>query len=288
LVDKEVVMTTRALISLLLVGAAEISEACAPSVLAQRAEAVDTLVRVDGHALHFVVHRGRIPVTLLLEAGGGADLTSWGDVPRRIASTTGATVVAYDRAGLGGSSLPLHELTPAQEIRNLRSALNDLAVPNRAVLVATSYGAMLALLHAAVLPADVVGLVLVDPMNPGFARATGDFLVSTAPQIRSPSTNRERVIARQIQTFPALVEEVAALEPKLSQPMVVITAGKPWWGREDVDAAWRSSHEALAAARVQRRLVVAEGSDHNVPQRRPDVITAAVEQLLKDLVRPDR
>jgi pimeloyl-ACP methyl ester carboxylesterase len=63
--------------------------------------------------------------------------------------------------------------------------------------------------------------------------------------------------------------------------MVVITAGRPFWGKPDIDSAWRRSHEALAAAREQRRLVVAEGSDHGVPEQRPELIVVAVRELLK-------
>lgn len=241
---------------------------------------LDTMVTVGDHALHFVVHRGTRPATVVLEAGGAADLTSWGDVPARVAARTGATVVAYDRAGLGGSGLPATALTPEAEVRDLRAALDRLAVPDATVLVGHSYGAMLALLHAGRFPERVVGLVMVDPMNPRFIRATGDFVFSTVPTIPNPTTDRERVIARMVATFPALIDEVATIEPALRQPMVVITAGEAWWGRPEVDAAWRAGHAAMAAAAPGRRLVVADGSDHDVPDARPELIVDAVESLL--------
>jgi pimeloyl-ACP methyl ester carboxylesterase len=38
----------------------------------------------------------------------------------------------------------------------------------------------------------------------------------------------------------------------------------------------RDSHEAIANARPHRRLVVAEGSDHDIPEMRPEVIVEAV------------
>jgi pimeloyl-ACP methyl ester carboxylesterase len=245
-------------------------------------EPVDTLVRVGKHRLHFVVSRGTVPVTILLEAGGAADLTSWADVPQKLAET-GGTVVAYDRAGLGGSDPGPAESRPADEIRDLHAALNHLRVPRQTILVAHSYGAMLALLNAESSGDAVTGLVLVDPMNTRFIKATGDFIYSTVPQISNPSTDRERTITRMVATFPGLIQEVERLEPGLRQSMVVITAGKPWWGREDIDSAWRRSHEALAAVSVRRRLVVAEGSDHGVPEERPEVIVTAVQELLKSV-----
>ena len=139
-------------------------------------EPVDTMVRVGGHELHFVLHRGKLPVMILLEAGGGSDLTSWARVPETLARQTGATVVAYDRAGLGSSELGSTASRPEDEIRHLHAALRDLKVPKTTVLVAHSYGAMRALLNAGRYPKNVAGLVLVDPMNTRFIEATGDFL----------------------------------------------------------------------------------------------------------------
>jgi pimeloyl-ACP methyl ester carboxylesterase len=273
-------MINRTLISLLLLSSAQASATQVAETVPVRSGAVDTLVRVNGHELHLVLRRGHVPITVVLEAGGASNLTSWGEVPQRIATATGATVVAYDRAGLGGSGLPLVQLTPAQEVQNLNFALHQLAVPKNTVLVATSYGALLSLLNAAEFPEEVVGLVLVDPMNPGFVRATGDFVFTTVPEIANPQTNRDRVIARMVATFPSLLEEVAVVESALPQPMFVITAGDAWWRQEKVDRAWRRSHEALAAASAQRKLIVAEASDHDIAEKRPDVIVAAVEQLL--------
>ena len=34
---------------------------------------LDTLVRAGGHDLHFVLYRGALPVTILMEAGGAGD-----------------------------------------------------------------------------------------------------------------------------------------------------------------------------------------------------------------------
>src|SRR5215204_1459581 len=252
----------------------------APAPRANLQDPVDTVVRVGRHGLHFVLYRGKAPVTILLEAGGGSDLTSWAEVPRMLAHETGATVVAYDGAGLGGSEPESANSRPDDEIRDLHAALTALKMPRTTILVAHSYGAMLALLNAAQHPENVTGLVLVDPMNTRFIKATGEFIYSTVRKIEHPSNNRERTIVRMVETFPSLIQEVDWLEPDLHQPMVVITAGKAWWGKPEIDSAWRRSHEALAGASEQRRLMVAEGSDHGVPQERPDVIVAAARELL--------
>jgi hypothetical protein len=84
--------------------------------------------------------------------------------------------------------------------------------------------------------------------------------------------------------FPGLLGEVGATEPTLRQPIVIVTAGRPWWGRADADQAWRQSHADMAAVSPRRRLVVAERSQHDIPRQEPEMIVAA----LKLLQLPDR
>jgi pimeloyl-ACP methyl ester carboxylesterase len=250
----------------------------------------DTLVDIGGHRLHIEVIRGDAPVAFVLESGGGADLSSWESVPESIAARTGATVVTYDRAGFGGSDLGPDDLTPPEQVEDLREALDALEVPRPRVLVGHSYGGLMALLHAARHPDEVAGVLLVDAMNPRFVKATGDFIYSTVPRITDPQTDDERALARLVRTFEPFVLVVGAEEPAIIQPMAVITANA-WWGRDgvedtDVEAAWRASHEATAAGAPNRWLVVAEGSRHAVPTMRPDVIVDAAERLLREIAAP--
>lgn len=252
-----------------------------PSAL-PRTAFVDTLVDVGGRRLHVRVRRGTSPITVLFEAGGAADLGSWGPVPDRLARRTGATIVTYDRAGLGESDLGPPGLTPGDEVVDIRRALTLLGVPRRTLIVGHSYGAMLALAHAARYPELVVALVLVDPMNPRFIAKTGDFVKSTAPDIADPTTNREHVLVRMTRTLDALSAALLASEPKLSVPMVIVSAGEAWWGRPEIDSAWRRSHRAMADDSPSRRRIISEGSGHDIPHQDPEMMVTAVLSLLED------
>ena len=250
---------------------------------AAQPEPRDTMVSVGDHSLHLVIRRGTRPVTIVLEAGGGSDLGGWYDVPALLARETGATVVAYDRAGFGQSELGAPDLTPDQEVADLHRALRTIAAPEKTIHVGHSYGALLALLSAARFPDRVQGVVLVDPMNPRFVERTGDFVFSTAQRPERPATTQERALVRMIDGFRGLLGEVGAVEPGLAQPMVIVSAGRPWWGRADVDQAWRQSHAEIAAASPRRRSIVAERSQHIVPQQEPEVVVTALKLLLADL-----
>ncbi len=243
----------------------------------------DTLVDVGDYAIHVEVIRGERPVAFVLESGGAAELSAWEAVPESIAARTGATVVTYGRAGFGGSELGPDDLTPDQQVEDLREALDALSVPRPRVVVGHSYGGLMAMHHAARHPDEVAGVILVDAMNARFVEATGDFIHTTVPHITDPRTDGERAIARLVDTFDAFLALVH--DRAIVQPMAVITANA-WWGRDGVEdpaieAAWRASHEAIAAAAPNRWLVVAAGSRHAVPSMRPDTIVEAAARMLE-------
>jgi pimeloyl-ACP methyl ester carboxylesterase len=240
---------------------------------------LDTFVDVGGYHLHMVVYRGTRPMTIVMESGGGASLAAWSGVEARLAERTGATVVAYDRAGFGESGMGPADLTPRQQVRQLHEALEQLGTAPDRIVVGHSYGGLLALLQAHLYPEHVRGLVLVDPMNARFVKATGDFVQATVPHIEHPISAKDTAIARMVRTFDALASDGAASDAGLELPIVVVTAGKAWWKKADIDRAWRDSHRAIADAGRHRRLVVADGSDHNIPEMRPDAIVQAVLSL---------
>lgn len=240
---------------------------------------LDTLLDVGTYRLHLVVHPGMKPLTIVMESGGGATLDAWSDVDAELARRTGATVVAYDRAGFGRSETGPADLTPQEQVRQLDAALVRLGTPPHRIVVGHSYGGVMAVLQAHLYPDHVRGLVLVDPMNARFVRATGDFVYSTVPHIEHPATRRDTAVARMVAGFDPLIQDPGASDSGLHVPMVVLTAGEPWWGKPDIDRAWRASHEAMAAA-PGRRLVIVEGSKHQIPERRPGAIISAVLSLM--------
>lgn len=241
---------------------------------------VDTLIDVGGQRLHFRVWEGTGRVTVVFQAGGGADLSSWSSVPERVAEVTGARVVAYDRAGMGTSEVGPLDLTPEAELVQLDRGL-DLLGAGRVILVGHSYGGLLSLLHSGRRPDRVAGLVLVDAMNPDFIEVMGlPWLKATSPTVTNPATARDSVIWRMQQTIGDLFTAAGAASERISVPAIVITAGIPWWGSPEPEAAWRRSHERLAERSAAGELVVAPNSQHAVPRAAPDVVVDAIVRLL--------
>lgn len=248
---------------------------------------LDTLVEAGGYRMHVMVYRGTKPITILMEVGGGSSLKGWAGVEAQVATRTGATVVVYDRAGFGQSDIGPIDLTPRRQVEQIDRVLTQLGTPPDRIVMGHSYGGLMAVAHASLYPGKVRGLVLVDPMNQRFVNATGDAVYSTVPKIEHPATARDSALARLVSTFDGIAKSPVASDADLTIPIVVITAGVPFWGKTpDMDGPWRASHTAIAGARPNRRLVVAEGSKHDIPAKRPDTIIEAAESLVEGRTRP--
>lgn len=122
------------------------------------------LVDVGGRSLHLHV-TGERPEgpTVVMEAGLGAPSVSWAWVQPAVDDH--ATVVSYDRAGIGWSDSPAEDRGPAAAVEDLRAALEARGLPGPYVLVAHSMGAFVARSFAGTYPDDVAALVLVDPSH---------------------------------------------------------------------------------------------------------------------------
>jgi pimeloyl-ACP methyl ester carboxylesterase len=98
---------------------------------------------------------------VLLESGVAASSLSWAVVQPAIAKFT--RVCAYDRAGLAWSDPPSCPRTFDRIVDELTSLLARIAPRERYVLVGHSFGSFVVRTYAARHPAQVAGIVLVDP-----------------------------------------------------------------------------------------------------------------------------
>lgn len=100
---------------------------------------------------------------VLLEAGAGAGVNGWGTVPGLIAEY--ARVCAYDRPGTASSGPYPPGLTATDHAGFVRRMLQAADEPAPYVLVGHSLGGIITALYAMSYPADVRGMVLVDPSH---------------------------------------------------------------------------------------------------------------------------
>jgi pimeloyl-ACP methyl ester carboxylesterase len=236
-----------------------------------------------GHRLHLKV---LVPATvadstptIVLESGGGFDARQWDGLQPTLAREFGAVVVSYDRPGFGSSDLPATPYDIRDEVTNLQAALTELGFADRVVLVAHSYGALLAQLYAFSWPRSVDGLVFLDPNSAGTMIALHD--IQTRPfKTTPPETIRERAFARiDAAIWETLVTVFRAPIPQ-QIPLIVVSASQGFFPEPRQVEAFRLTHQLLARSVTDGRVVVAEGSNHMIPAQRPDIVVDSVRQIL--------
>ncbi|MEO6904048.1 MAG: alpha/beta hydrolase [Bacteroidia bacterium] len=125
------------------------------------AQIIDTLIDVGGYKLHFTIIKGN-GTPILFEAGNGADGSDWQPILEDIHKATGATLITYDRAGLGKSEIDTTTISFKIEIVNLEDVLKTLGYTKKIFLVAHSFGGFYASLFSYRNQSEVKGAVFID------------------------------------------------------------------------------------------------------------------------------
>ena len=217
-------------------------------------------VTVDGRRLGLTCVGSGSPTVVLV---GGLRFPAEDVWPTIVDAVSPVTrVCAFDRAGLGPSDpQPRSPQTAADVVADLHAALGAAGEAGPFVPVGFSLGGLFVRLYASTYPAEVAGLVLVDAFPPGFYGPLAepdrgiDFFVSESQVV------------------------VAPLPPPM--PAVVIVAGTadPLYIPPGTGPLWFTLQERQAQD-LGARTVTAEESGHLVPLDQPEVVVAAIEDVV--------
>ena len=120
------------------------------------------LLDVGGHQLH--IHcTGEGSPTVVLEAAATGMSAAWGLVQPEVAKAT--RVCSYDRSGLGWSEAGDRPFDPGRVPEELHALLRAANETPPYIMAGHSLGASFARMYAARYPADVGGLVVIDPAS---------------------------------------------------------------------------------------------------------------------------
>jgi pimeloyl-ACP methyl ester carboxylesterase len=238
--------------------------------------------------------------TVVFESGMGWSGDYWGPLVDELAPS--ATVVSYDRAGLGASTAKPHSLLPTAVAGRLRTALQATGCVPPYVLVGHSLGGLHVRAFAYQWPEEVVGLVLVDPSHermqamarelikvPGVGvlqavSEAGDLAKLTAARLVRHSSRAalEEAFARRRAC--AEVGRLRAKAGRQSVPVIVLSAMLTPPGQERHTFVLRAMHDLhrdLAEHSVRGELRFVETAHAFVDNL---VGKAAVVQAVRDLL----
>lgn len=272
------------------------------------------LVDVSGHKMHLDC-TGQGAPTVVLESGLWDDWVVWHKVQPAISKLTQAC--SYDRAGLGFSDPRPDQQPDSRNIAyNLHTLLANAGINPPYVLVGHSLGGIHILVYQNLYPADVVGMVLVDSghpdqenrVPPGMKKIQSRlYLKSKLWGLAVPFGLPRlmglcgRVIECSWQKVKAREAEVNAIGIGASSdegrhagslgsiPLVVLSRDPekgaapgliPAELSRQFEDQWVQMQEELAHLSTNASRVVATGSTHYVQLDRPDLVIAAIQQVL--------
>ncbi|MGW3593437.1 alpha/beta fold hydrolase [Streptomyces sp. NPDC005167] len=244
------------------------------------------MITNDGHRLAFHVTQGD-GRTIVLDSGGGEDSSQWKDLVPKLHADTGATVVTYDRAGLGRSEVVPGPWKVESAVSDLEAGLEQLGVTKNVTLVSHSQAGEIAHYFAKDNSKMLSGAVLVDANLPQFFtdEEIPRLVAATKPQIDAAKKDPDRPENRQLIS----TAEGFALAHKAfhkvtwpdSVPATVMVSEKTPLDGSPVDAQrWRDAAASFVQDRPGRTLVTAEGSSHEVPKDRPDLVLKEIEDMV--------
>ena len=259
--------------------------------------------------------------TVIFESNGGTPGYHWVRLQRDVAGFTHACW--YDRAGMGWSDpgpFPNHSDSVAHDLHDLLAAAN-LAPPY--ILVGHALGGFHVRVFRSFYPAEVAGLVLVDPMNEDMTihihnhnelfrptvmlilRAlSGVGLLRLMQGNPGPPehgwTPEEWAILnglyRERKSRIAAAQELPIwVNGELARaggcygdlPMVVLSAGIQDQEEDpklDHDHAWKLQlHERLARLSSRGSHVIVANSGHDIPDEAPEAVVGAVKNILQQV-----
>jgi len=253
-----------------------------------RAQALDTVqVPVAGHRMQLLV-AGRGTPTIVLEAGSGGTSRTWRTLQPMLAALT--RVVSYDRAGLGQSAASTRPRSARVIAEELHAALRAARLPPPYLLVGHSAGGIYVRVFAATYPAEVVGLVLVDPAPEDFyARAQRDF-----PRVfaRLDSMDMADIGSRppgeqaEETAWEAALADARTTDGSFTGPAIVLSSARA--DLAELGPLWTDEHRRWALRAPRRTYVRVDSVGHQIHRERPRAVIDAVQRLLASTAIPPR
>jgi pimeloyl-ACP methyl ester carboxylesterase len=261
-----------------------------PIPAVSQSKLVDRTTRSNGKSLHFRILEGRKDDIILFESGGGNDSSVWEDLLVPVAEGTGATLITYDRPGLGSSEIDSQHHGLTGDIERLESGLEELGYTGHYTVVAHSLGGFYATLFASRHPDQVRAAVLIDINLACFF--TDTFL----PTIRRPEAEIQKLKTENpakfffAVDFEPMVLKMRSVEFPNTMPVLDFVAEQRDFPTSEDFERWRSCHSKFASEAPNRTEYTAYGSGHYIFISNPELIVAAILQahaLANGTARPE-
>jgi hypothetical protein len=246
------------------------------------AQSVDTLIDVGGHTLHFNIIKGS-GTPILFESGNGDDGSIWQPILNDIYAATHATLITYDRAGLGKSGFDSTRIGLLNETKDLEVALKKLGNTKKLFIVCHSFGGFYASLFTYRNLKKVKGVVCIDIVTPCFfTKEWTEAFVKTLSKEELNSIKKDKI--GWYYSIINLPTNSVYMQDKFltsTTPVTMIRAENIMsMVHENEKEKWIDCCKSFGTM-PNHTYVVAKNAEHHVWQKNPQVVIEEVAKLYK-------
>ena len=255
-----------------------------------------------------ILQAGSKQSTIIFFNGAGESFNTWTHVISRLDNAQ--RYFAYNRAGTDGSSPLVNQIAPrtaAGVVTRLRALLTMNKTKPPYILVAHSIGSLYALYFARAYPAEVKGIVLIEPsvdamlalgnlnnlnkqqqaalnklvqqINYNFLNEKQRFITYRGTIKRTPSPTETAKLALFLENLGKTTsqQEINKLPALKNIPLVVVMGAD---GTTQYDQIRRLAGKTLAKSVPNGKYEVIKNVGHDLQKDKPTTITAAIKKVL--------
>ncbi|MGF7023396.1 alpha/beta fold hydrolase [Sphingobacterium sp. HSC-15S19] len=234
--------------------------------LAVKAQLRDTMVNVGNHSLHFTLMEEK-GIPIVFESGAGNDASVWRKLLEPLSSKLGAPLITYDRAGFGKSEIDTVNISLTNEVKDLKTALQQLGYRDRYFFVAHSFGGNYTMKFVTNNPGQVVGTVMIDIVSPYL------MTMERSKSLKSEYASELDNIKKESLGFYHLV-----LNYEASTAVLHEVAGKSPFEEPD-RSLFIAALKKFADQKNNRRYLLAQNAEHHVFYDEPDLVMDEIVKL---------
>lgn len=240
-------------------------------------QTLDTLINVGKHQLYFKIIKGK-GTPILFEAGNGDDSSVWESLIYEIHKKTNATIITYDRAGLGKSEIDTTKISFENEIKNLEFALKKLGYSKKIFIVCHSFGGYYTSFFTYRNTKKVKGVICIDTATPCFFTKnwSDDFIKTIRKEDWQMIKEYKIGLYYVLQNFNHTAQFMEGKFLNSKTPVTLICAEniQPIIKEKD---KWIHCCENFGLM-PNHRYVIAKNADHKVWEKNPSIV---IEEIIK-------
>jgi predicted alpha/beta hydrolase family esterase len=254
------------------------------SFLDGKCQILDTLIDVGGIKLHFTIKKGK-GIPILFESGNGDDGTVWNDIITPLYNATGATLITYDRAGLGLSEIDTAKVNLLSEVKWLEIGLEKLGYDQNIFLVSHSFGSYYSTLFTKRNSKKVKGIVFIDVLTPCYltkkrARDTKESITEADWKMLKKEAVGLYYVLQNLENIYEFTKD-SSLPTKI--PATIIAAeNPPQIVKENEKNEWINCLKALGEL-PNHSFVFATKCGHKVWKDNLELVTSEIAKLYKKI-----